>query len=592
MLKYLSCLLVILLPFSMKSQDSSKSVEGFVSELNSKIPSLLEDFNVPGTAVAIINDGEIILQKAYGYADVENQIKADVTTGFNIGSISKTVAAWGIMKLVQEGEIELDAPAEKYLTRWHLPNSEFDSDKVTIRRLLSHTAGLSLHGYPGWSPEDTLPTIEESLNGKNNGPGRVEIIHEPGSRYKYSGGGYSIMQLIIEEVTGRKFADYMQSEILSPLGMTKSSYNISEEIMAASSMEYDNYGGLIDFELFTAQAAAGFHTTIQDFTQFVLANLYNSKNFKKYNTVLSSETIHDMMQPVPQAEGRFGYGLGYMTESLDRGAIKLAGHRGANTGWHAIFNVNPKTNDGFIMLTNGGLGQNVYHAVFYEWALWRMDLQLEDWYVAKPSVADALKKRIDSHGIEQAASLYTDLIVKAPNKYNTDENQLNTLGYHYMNEGNLDYAIKVFKINVDAFPDAYNTYDSYGEALLASGDTLAGVENYIKSIKLNPGNTNGISILNKLDVETDDLFYNISSDKLRLFEGQYISPENPEWIMYFDLNNGVMTGTDNGYRFKILPTGENKFVNADNGTTLVFQLNEDGPNTMILGSQYEFKKLN
>jgi len=92
--------------------------------------------------------------------------------------------------------------------------------------LLNHTAGLSLHGYPGWSPNDKLSTIEESLDGKNNGLGRVEIIMEPGTKYKYSGGGFSILQLIIEEVTWQKFEDYMQAQILNPLGRTNSSYKI------------------------------------------------------------------------------------------------------------------------------------------------------------------------------------------------------------------------------------------------------------------------------------------------------------------------------------------------------------------------------
>ena len=135
-------------------------------------------------------------------------------TGFNIDSISKTIAAWGVMKLVEEGKIDLDAPAENYITRWKLPESDFDSKKVTVRRLLSHTAGLSLHGYPGWTANDRLSTIEESLDGRNNGPGRVEMIIKPGTKWKYSGGGYTILQLIVEEVTGQKFEDYMQTQVL------------------------------------------------------------------------------------------------------------------------------------------------------------------------------------------------------------------------------------------------------------------------------------------------------------------------------------------------------------------------------------------
>ena len=264
MIKQPMLLLAILLSFALSAQKESKEIKQFVTELDQKLPQLLNDFSVPGTAIAIIENGKVILQKGYGYSNVDKETKVTTTTGFNIGSISKTIAAWGVMKLVQDGKIDLDAPAEKYLTRWHLPKSDFDSNAVTIRRLLSHTAGLSLHGYPGWSPKDKLPTIEESLDGKNNGPGRVEIIMEPGTKWKYSGGGFSILQLIIEEVTGQKFEDYMQAEILNQLGMMHSSYTIDDTILKASSLEHNNFGEVIEFELFTAQAAAGLHTTIED----------------------------------------------------------------------------------------------------------------------------------------------------------------------------------------------------------------------------------------------------------------------------------------------------------------------------------------
>ena len=111
--------------------------------------------------------------RGYGFADVAQSIPVTPTTGFNVGSISKTIAAWGVMTLVERGELGLDTPVDTYLTRWHLPESTFDERGVTIRRLLSHTAGLSLHGYPGWGPDDPLPTLEESLSGKTNGPGAV-----------------------------------------------------------------------------------------------------------------------------------------------------------------------------------------------------------------------------------------------------------------------------------------------------------------------------------------------------------------------------------------------------------------------------------
>jgi CubicO group peptidase (beta-lactamase class C family) len=132
---------------NINAPSNSISQKDYLIELDKKTPTWLEEFIVPGAAIVLIEDGEVILQKGYGFADVKKNAKIEDRTGFNIGSISKTIAAWGFMKLVEESKIKLDSPAEKYLIRLHFPESEYNANKVTIRRLLSHTAGLSLHGY-------------------------------------------------------------------------------------------------------------------------------------------------------------------------------------------------------------------------------------------------------------------------------------------------------------------------------------------------------------------------------------------------------------------------------------------------------------
>ena len=555
---------------------------------------MLNDFIVPGAALAIIENGEVILQKGYGYADIEKGIRVHSKTGFNIGSISKTVAAWGIMKLVQEGKIELDAPAEKYLSRWQLPESEFDAKEVTIRRLLSHTAGLSLHGYPGWSPSDELPTIEESLNGKNNGPGRVEIIMEPGTKWKYSGGGFTILQLVVEEVTGQQFEDYMQAEILNPLGMTSSSYTIDDKILNASSLEYNSFGEEIDFELFTAQAAAGLHTTIEDFILFAQASLYGNKGHKKYGQILTASTIQQMMEPAPASDGF--YGLGYQVISIQGTSMVLRGHGGANTGWHAFFKVNPVTNDGFIMVTNGGAGHNIYNQIFCDWIYWKTGESLGRRCQTKPPIASKMKNIIDSKGIDNIAATYTELKKNQSEKYNFSENQLNELGYYYLGKDKIETAIAIFKINVEAFPNAFNVYDSYGEALLKQGDKEKAIENYKKSVKLNPGNVGGVRILKELGVNTDNLIIKIPIEHLKLLEGEYKTTNQPtdmdgEWKIEFDVEDGVLYGNDRGYRYKLVSVGDDKFVNPDDGASLVFDTKDQNEITLVLFDKFKFKKV-
>jgi len=505
------CLAILLLPFALTAQKESKSTEQFVNELNKKVPQFLLDFSIPGAAIALIEDGKIVLQKGYGFSNIEKEVKVTTTTGFNIGSISKNVATWGIMKLVHEGKIDLDVPIETYLTRWHLPESEFDSDKVTIRRLLSHMAGTSLYSVSAGPPYDNLPTLEEWLVGKNNGLGRVEIIQKPGSEYRYSGGGFGILQLIIEEVTGQTFENYMQAQILDPLRMNNSSYKIDDKIRATSASPYDKYSEETDFELFTVQAGAGLHTNLEDFTRFTIANLYQHKDNATYNSVLPTDVIQQMMKPESLIYKRWKYGLGY--QILDMGAsFVFSGHGGSNEGWHANFWVDSASNDGIIVLTNGGggAGSNICNQLFSDWITWKTGESLGAGWNPIPPISVTLKRYIDEKGIKNLATTYATLKKEQPDAYNFDEGQLNELGYYYIQKNDFEKATALFKLNVEAFPNAYNVYDSYGEVLLAQGAKEEAIENYKKSIKLNPGNENGVKVLNGLGISNADLIKSIS----------------------------------------------------------------------------------
>lgn len=569
MMRNLICLFIIWIPFIGYAQDTSKSAKQFQELLDEKIPQILHDFSVPGVAIAIIDDGEIAIQKGYGFADVEKEAKVTTKTGFNIASISKTVAAWGIMKLVQEGKVELDAPASYYLTRWQLPASEFNSDEVTIRRLLSHTGGLSLHGYPGWTPRDTLPTIEESLDGKTNGAGAVEIVMEPGTKYQYSGGGYTMLQLIIEEVSGQTFEDYMQKEILNPLGMTNSSFKIDEKIMAASAVEYDHFGEETDFELFTAQAAAGLHTTMEDFTRFAFANLYRNKDLKASNSVLSASILEQMMESAPSFNE--GYGLGYERDT--RKSMKgFRGHSGGNTGWQSLFRVDPVSNDGFIMFTNGGGGYNIINAILCEWVNWRTGEPLWEGCNIQPSIANKLKQIIDEKGIERIETAYAALAKAHADEYNFAENQLNNLGYFYMAREEIENALAVFKLNMEAFPDGFNVYDSYGEALLAKGEQEAAIVNYTKSIELNPGNGHGIEVLKGLGISTDDLIdkfsIDVGSDVLSGYTGAYQTSTGER--LKIQVQEDKISAEIHGKKLNLLAQSAERFIAFGDGAIFSF----------------------
>ena len=350
----------------------SSPLDGFDRELASLVPQLLDAYAVPGAAIGVIHNGEVWQAVTFGFADVEAERPVTTETAFNVGSISKTVAAWGVMRLVEQGQLDLDAPAGRYLTRWQLPSSEFDHDGVTVRRLLSHTAGLSLSGYPGFEPAQLLPSVEESLVGATNGAGDVRVVHEPGSRWQYSGGGYTMAQLILEEVTGRSFSDYMQAEVLQPLGMTSSSYVWDQHVAQMAATPYGMTGEPIPGPRFTATAAAGLQTTLSDFMRFALGNVLALDGDQGTAGVISRETLATMQTLVATSDeqrvgqpGGSGYGLGY--DLFEAGGVKFAGHGGANAGWMARLITAPETGDAVVVMTNGSNGGRVHRAITCAW---------------------------------------------------------------------------------------------------------------------------------------------------------------------------------------------------------------------------------
>ena len=307
-------------------------------------------------ALILIQKGEVVAAHPFGIANAAKKIPVEIDrTLYQMASVSKMVTAWGIMKLVEDGMIALDKPANQYLKRWQFPMSQY-SNKVTIRHLLSHTGGLDdLFGYAGFLPSESIQSLEESLtltkdstSGKSRG---VTVAREPGQNWLYSGGGYTVLQLLIEEVTQQSFSDYMEKAILKPLGMEKSSFDW--EAIAASG-RIDKLATSFDEELqpsphrrYTATAAASLYATPQDMARFVQA-------YSRKNLVLKQQTLKQMMQPQPGT--RQDWGLGhtlYVANGIDEYAV---GHDGGNLPalGHTV-RVNPATGNGIILLISGNL---------------------------------------------------------------------------------------------------------------------------------------------------------------------------------------------------------------------------------------------
>jgi CubicO group peptidase (beta-lactamase class C family) len=316
----------------------------------------------PGLAVALVHRGQVVWAAGYGVADPATGQPVTAATPFQAASLSKPVTAWGLLRLVESGRIGLDEPIVGRLRRWSPPPSPLDADGITVRRLLSHTAGLSVHGYVGQPSDRPLPPIAASLSGETGDSFPVELLEPPGRGWLYSGGGYSVAQLLVEELTGRPFADYMQAEVLGPLGMTASSFRWSRT--AETARPHDADGRPLPDFAFAEQAAAGLVTTAPDLARFVAAALPGPQGEPPGRGVLSPAGVRLALTAAPATEGRWGlgYGLGLLP-SGDR----LAYHEGANRGWRAGLALLPDRRAGIAVLANGDAGSGPVDAVVQQW---------------------------------------------------------------------------------------------------------------------------------------------------------------------------------------------------------------------------------
>jgi len=208
----------------------------------------------------------------------------------------------------------------------------------------------------------------------------------------------------------------------------------------------------------------------------------------------------------------------------------------------------------------------------------------------KRSVAFSLGDRMEKKGIPAALEYYKD--IKDSTGYNLNEGEMNGTGYQFLQSGKVNEAVAIFKLNTQAFPKSSNVYDSYGEALMALGNKTDALENYKKSVKLNPGNEGGLKILKDNGIKTDDLIKKVPVASLKLLEGEYQNIDNKEWKIKFEVVEGILYGDDRGYRYRVLPVGgEGEFVNPDDGASLVFDTKDKKAITMVLFGRVKFKKV-
>jgi len=315
---------------------------------------LVDSSNKGNAVFAILDDGSV-----HGVHTVSVGEAVDVNTVFQTASLSKWITAWGVMALVQERKLDLDAPVSTYLTRWALPESKFDNNKVTVRRLLSHTAGLTDGlGYAGIAPNAAVPTLLETLKRPDADPGvsgTIEVGYEPGSEWQYSGGGYAILQLLIEEVSGESFEGFMQRVIFRPLGMDRSSYSWTPAEGSPLATFYDVDSKPTPHYRFSAVAAVSLYTSVSNLTRFVEAHLPGKSGEPIGRGVLAPATINEMWRPHASKFSEDIWGLGTTLYASNNKAGFIVGHDGnrREPPINTAARFNPATGNGIVILETG-----------------------------------------------------------------------------------------------------------------------------------------------------------------------------------------------------------------------------------------------
>ena len=435
-------------------------------------------------AVLVAENGKVIFKKGYGMANMEWNIPIETDTKFRLGSITKQFTSMLILQLVQEGKIKLDGKLTDYL-----PDYRKDTgDRVTIHHLLNHTSGIpSYTGLPTFFRDISRNPYSVSDFVKKYTSGDLEF--EPGSKFSYNNSGYFLLGAIVERLTGKTYEQALKERILDVVGMKNTGYDHHETILAKRAAAYEKRPGAfinapyLDMSL--PYAAGSLYSTVEDLYLWDQA-LYTDK-------LLSAQLKESMYKP-----GLSNYAYGWNVRKAPLGAqdeqITVIEHGGGINGFNTLITRMPDSKNLIVLLNNTGGTK-----------LGEMSQKIAGILFGKPykppvrDIAELMYPTVMEKDVQAAITQYRDLKANQKDAYDFGPMQLNGLGYRLLQMKRVRDAIEIFKLNVEMYPQNANVYDSLGEAYLESGDKSLAIQNYKKSLELNPRNENAVEKLKKLE---------------------------------------------------------------------------------------------
>ena len=347
--KLLVILIAVLLCQAAGAQDAQDH-DKLVAIIEGAAPRALNRHGAPGAAVAMVINNRVAWTEGFGLIETGEDTRIAADSVFEIASVTKAITAWGVLKLAEEGRIDLDAPIEAYLTRWKLPPSEYDHRKVTARAILGHAAGLSTGGDPGVEPGEQVPTLMEAADGIGQEGGGIRVSYKPGEAYYYSSKGYMLLEMAIEDITSEKFASYMAREILQPLGMNDSRFDWTPDLLSRAATGHDWYNTPLPHYRHATRAQGGLLSTAGDVARFIAATMPGPTGEPPGRGVISPASVRQTFTPVAYSNDTTLIGLGYNLHK-DNG-ILVARKTGDQRGFKALVFIVPDLGAGVAILSN------------------------------------------------------------------------------------------------------------------------------------------------------------------------------------------------------------------------------------------------
>ena len=459
------------------------------SEKVQKIDDLMNqysDYMQFNGSVLVANNGEVILKKGYGLANMEWGIPNSPNTKHRVGSITKQFTSMLIMQLVEEGKLELDKPVTTYLKDY--PGKT--GDQVTIHHLLTHTSGVpNMTSFPGFF--ENMSRDPYSVKELTQVFADSSLVFNPGEKFAYSNSGYVLLGAIIEEVTGKSYEEVLHERILDPLNMKDTGYDHFEEIIKNRSTGYEQKGSKFTnskyLDMSIPYAAGSLYSTVEDLYKWHKALLENKLISEESKEIMF--TAHKKMGPQAAAYGWF---VGHQKFGQEKDSVFTTVHSGGINGYSALITRIPN-DDALIVLLNNTGGKPLNDITE---SIGRI-LYGEEYEMPKRSVAVAMMEKYYDEGLDAALKTYSEF--RNSEEYELNEGQMNSFGYELLRNDKIEDAIEVFKLNVEAFPESGNVYDSLGEAYLANGNKDLALKNYKRSVEIDPQNSNGLQIIKDLE---------------------------------------------------------------------------------------------